>query len=496
MFFFCEFSEIVKTVRSSKQPFYWSIWNEYMGLWNAVDWVSIICACGVVSLYFRLYICTDDVNRGLESLIGIDVSTVDRAVHVGMTEDFFKLVENMCSCERDYRLSFAAYPMVVMLRLFKSFHAQPRLGVVTRTLVQSAPDMMHFGIVFSSVYFCMCVNSVLLFGQDIEEFATLDRAVITCFRLMFGQWDYEMMKYVGLVNAGMWFWLFVLIIMVLLLNMLLAILMDAYAEVKSSVINDPNSQTLYDQVNGMMRRRRQFQAKQRVRLNDIWDAYFKMFGDEKEMTSSKEIITYRDIMATVPGIQKPQATRTLANAKKVLDDSSAESYTQDNVKESIDTIDNRSRLIHDEVETLKRHIEQLHDNFAAHDAGAMKPKHDTSEQPRMQVVDAVSDVVGQLSAQISRTLYDEGQLFENRQRELETQQRDMMSFASDTCRSLRQLAARTEEMVSTLDRQANLYQSRLMNEPMPAPSSNSMMTGLGSWNACTNIVPARRGAGI
>merc|ERR1712050_381527 len=110
--------------------------------------------------------------------------------------------------------------------------------------------------------------------------------------MWFGDWDYDQMKYVGLVHAGMFIWVFVLIIVVLLLNMLLAILMDAYAEVKNSINSDPNAQTLYQQVNGILRRRRQFLNKERVRLNDIWDAYFAEFGDEKDMIENKDIITY------------------------------------------------------------------------------------------------------------------------------------------------------------------------------------------------------------
>merc|ERR1712151_1166883 len=101
--------------------------------------------------------------------------------------------------------------------------------------------------------------------------------------MWFGDWDYDAMKYVGLVNAGVFIWIFVLIIVVLLLNMLLAILMDAYALVKNTINNDPTAQTLYDQVKGMLRRRRQFLNKERVRLNDIWDAYFNEIQDEKEM---------------------------------------------------------------------------------------------------------------------------------------------------------------------------------------------------------------------
>ena len=92
--------------------------------------------------------------------------------------------------------------MVVMARLFKSFDNQDRLAVVTRTLTGAASDMFHFFIVFFAVYFCMTVNSVLLFGQDVQDFATLDRAINTCFRMMFGDWSWNDIKGVNKYRPG------------------------------------------------------------------------------------------------------------------------------------------------------------------------------------------------------------------------------------------------------------------------------------------------------
>merc|ERR1712228_1102037 len=103
------------------------------------------------------------------------------------------------------------------MRLFKSFDAQPRLSVVTRTLYKATPGMAHFSMVFLSVYICMAVNGVLLFGQNTEDFADIFRGLFTCFRVMFGDWDWVAMKEIGLSQAMLWFWLFNLMIAVILL---------------------------------------------------------------------------------------------------------------------------------------------------------------------------------------------------------------------------------------------------------------------------------------
>ncbi len=46
---------------------------------------------------------------------------------------------------------------------------------MTKTLSGASQDLLHFSIVLVSVYVCLAVAAVLLFGEDVEEFATLDR---------------------------------------------------------------------------------------------------------------------------------------------------------------------------------------------------------------------------------------------------------------------------------------------------------------------------------
>merc|ERR1719265_1498509 len=124
-----------------------------------------------------------------------------------------------------------------MLRLFKSFAAQPRMAVVTETIRRGWQDIVHFLIIFLSVFSCLTLDAVLLFGQDLEEFATFPRALHSCFRLMFGDWDYKAMEKVGRVSAGVWFWIFMFMIVMVMFNVLLAIVIETYTNVKQSAQN-------------------------------------------------------------------------------------------------------------------------------------------------------------------------------------------------------------------------------------------------------------------
>merc|ERR1719162_2619413 len=106
-------------------------------------------------------------------------------------------------------------------RKVKNIAAQPRLAVITSTFVQAGGDIFHFAIVFISVYICMTVNAVLFFGQDSVDFATFMRAFHSCFMAMYGGWDYESMEQVGRLKTALWFWMFMIIVVLVLQNIML-----------------------------------------------------------------------------------------------------------------------------------------------------------------------------------------------------------------------------------------------------------------------------------
>lgn len=136
------------------------------------------------------------------------------------------------------------YVVVSILRLFKGFAAQPRLGVVTSTITESASDILHFLIVFASVFFGYALAGVVVFGRKMPEFCDIGTSMTTCWKMVFGDFDWQRAQRVASGETVFFFWTFTVLIVLIMLNMLLAIILDTYVNVKKET---ENTETLYSQ---------------------------------------------------------------------------------------------------------------------------------------------------------------------------------------------------------------------------------------------------------
>ena len=113
---------------------------------------------------------------------------------------------------------------------------QPRLGVVTRSLWLAGPDLIHFAIVAGMVFVGYSMMAHLIFGNAIKAFATFGDSINTCFEILLGNIDVntDLRNLGGLqsVAGALFFWSYELLVFMVLLNFLLAIIVDAFSEVK------------------------------------------------------------------------------------------------------------------------------------------------------------------------------------------------------------------------------------------------------------------------
>jgi len=134
----------------------------------------------------------------------------------------------------------------------------------------------------------MTVNAVLFFGQDDVHFTRLDWALFSCWRAMLGDWDWAGLARIGREKAFIWFFLFLLIIVLILTNILVSILMEAYATVKGAA---ENADSLFGQVRNMMRRAKETRERKRVRMKDIEDALLQDADhDESAMLGNSRLL--------------------------------------------------------------------------------------------------------------------------------------------------------------------------------------------------------------
>ena len=282
-----EIIEIVSVIRNAESRWHRALWYDYLGFWNIVDWLSISVAAAVITLWLGLATQTGELQSQLGVMVD-DHSTLT----VDQVATFYDALETTSAEEKSFRLLLCFYPMLLLLRLFKSFAAQPRLAVVTDTIKLAYQDLLHFGLVSVAVLACLCLNAVLLFGRDVEAFGNLPRSLHSSFRMLFGDWDWAPMQEVSRGGAYLWFTIFMVLCAIILLNMLLAIILDNYMDVKR--VNS-SAQSLTEQFYEMRRRRQMQKRKERMRLTDVWEHFVSeangrpklALADEREITATK-----------------------------------------------------------------------------------------------------------------------------------------------------------------------------------------------------------------
>ena len=409
--------------------------------------MSIICAYAVIGTYVRLITETGATTGTMADYIAQDQQNLTTSQSEALSVEVFDAVESVVLAEADFRFTLMFYPIVVVVRLLKSFDAQPRLAVVTKTIYSAWKDLLHFFIVFFCVYFCLGVNSVLVFGQDMEEFATLDRGLISSFRAMFGDWDWPAMRTIGIgrIAAATWMWLFLVVVVVLLLNMMLAILLDSYSGVKSQT---SSMTTLNTQISEMLRRRRQSLNGDRVRLSDVWKAYVDKFGDERQMLQTTELVTAEDVMKQVEGISYLQAKRGLENAQSKWEKSQEAPYTPETYMSQLKLCGVRLSLLRGKTKFLRTAFTQVADHHE------LSEKAVGQQETTNLVMSTVRENVKAMSKQVDEILREECSSFEDRQEVICHQQRDFTEVIRQTKEKLTTLQAKIVQVTTTVQETA------------------------------------------
>mmetsp|Transcript_21611 Transcript_21611/g.50472 ORF Transcript_21611/g.50472 Transcript_21611/m.50472 type:complete len:764 (-) Transcript_21611:21-2312(-) len=260
---FSELFEIIQVLRRSSAA---GLLKEYLGFWNAFDWLSIICSVTIISMFIVAMEESRAVNDAMRALPPLrDIG----AQYQYLISAYFDQLENCVHYVHRLRIAVAAFPIIIVVRLFKAFRAQPRLALVTRTMTSAATDLIHFGIVFFSVFLAFAVAGVMLFGGEVLDFGTLDRAFVACFRVVHGDFQWDEISKVGRARAATWLVLFIVVMVMMLVNMLIAIVLDHYTKCKEAA---GKSETLWGEAFQSWSRWRNVRKGIEVPIRNILDA--------------------------------------------------------------------------------------------------------------------------------------------------------------------------------------------------------------------------------
>jgi len=116
---------------------------------------------------------------------------------------------------------------------------QPRLGVITHTLALATPDLLHFFVIFIMIFMGYAFIGHVIFGYSCVHFSDMTASVNSLFQNLLGDITYFMEDFKGyngltFVVGMIYFYSFNIFVFMILFNFLLAIICDAFGEVKAN----------------------------------------------------------------------------------------------------------------------------------------------------------------------------------------------------------------------------------------------------------------------
>lgn len=207
--------------------------DHLLTLQNLWEWFIIAMGWYIV---ISALILEDGVGSVIETLKQIRVGGQNINRIRLISEDFFTKAQSNGSEFANVRVAIAQYVLVLTFRFFVSFGAQPRLAQVTRTLSAVVTDLLHFMVVFMPAFLSFVVAANLLFGRRMEEFATLQSSLGVCLRMALeSEYDWDSLSAEEYWMTALWVWGFMMMVTLLMLNIVLAIILDVYNEVRDGL---------------------------------------------------------------------------------------------------------------------------------------------------------------------------------------------------------------------------------------------------------------------
>lgn len=269
-------------------------------------------------------------------------------------EELHNSAANVAFIAAWHRLLVAVYHLVLMIRFFVAFRAQPRLGVVVSTLEVCLIDVLHFMIILLPCFCAYAISGAFVFGRRVEDFSDIQAAIGMCFKIVTeSEFDWPYLSEEHYWTTVIWTWTFMLFISLVMLNLVLAIVLDVYSEQrKLAGKSESVAQTFWQLVTVLRYWKRWVpipvlldklgRMPRMISREEFLKAFPGMPDKQVEMLVSGSKVLAANIHA---GPEHQKHTMRMAIAMKVA---------MDQVANDIEELDNGSYLPEEDDETLEK----------------------------------------------------------------------------------------------------------------------------------------------
>jgi len=105
------------------------------------------------------------------------------------------------------------------------------MSQITSTMSSAGADLMHFGIIFLVLFVNFALAGHVLFGHEVTEWSSPSKALQSAIAMAWGRVDFSPMYEIAPYSALIWLFGYVMAMVMLSMNMVLAIIADHYGGV-------------------------------------------------------------------------------------------------------------------------------------------------------------------------------------------------------------------------------------------------------------------------
>ncbi|XP_064190727.1 polycystin-2 [Anguilla rostrata] len=201
----------------------------FRNLWNCLD--VLIVALSSAAIITNIY-RTWSVGQKLQNLLH----------HYSSYPDF----QHLAYLQVQYNNLAAAIVFFAWVKLFKFINFNKTMSQLSTTMSRCAKDITGFTIMFLIIFLAYAQLAYLVFGTQISDLSTFQGCIFTQFRIILGDFKFSELEEANRVLGPLYYTTFVFFVFFILLNMFLAIINEAYSEVKGDMAQQKSEMELTD----------------------------------------------------------------------------------------------------------------------------------------------------------------------------------------------------------------------------------------------------------
>eukprot|EP00929_Paragymnodinium_shiwhaense_P108004 TRINITY_DN74337_c0_g1_i1.p1 TRINITY_DN74337_c0_g1~~TRINITY_DN74337_c0_g1_i1.p1 ORF type:complete len:892 (+),score=192.08 TRINITY_DN74337_c0_g1_i1:145-2820(+) len=210
--------------------------SEYLSdFWNLMDWFSICVGVPVAFYWWAISLATGKLGEEVVKLPRAPLDGIDMDGYRTAYGTILDSVESILVIKMYHKFCLFFYTTLVTLRFLKNFQTQQKLAVIQFSVTNSFWDILHFMFLYVSLFANFALGGRILFGTEMEEWSSFAQSSSSTMRMLMGYFAFEDMFEVAPVSATVWFWLFLLCMVFMLSNLLLAIIVDHFSTLREMI---------------------------------------------------------------------------------------------------------------------------------------------------------------------------------------------------------------------------------------------------------------------